>query len=257
MTLAPEKFGAAPDAAQYAEAMELAEQYDLAARGYQRAYNLDPQETYAIAAARNYRHISPSWFDEAVDLLTPLATDSTNPILHEELGRIYHASSLLELASESYIRALELDAESQTAKLGLALLDIGNARVAEGNLALTELGPLDIELGRYLDEELPGALARLELRQLAFAETPQNHAAYAQLLIRVGREFDALLAIEHAVMLDDTEYQWFNLMGGLLMQQGLAERAAKSYRQSLALNADQPRTRQIIGQIENTPNSQP
>lgn len=249
MSVNPERIPTASDAGQFGETMELAEQYDLAARGFERAYKLEPQIATAVAAARNLRRIGPAWIDEAVDLLAPLANDADSADVHDELGRIYHESSLLELAQASYSRALEMNPESHWAPIGMALLNIGSGRVVEGNAALTNLGQLDIESGRFLDAMLPRALARIDRRQLTINNTAETHAAYAQLLLRTQRGFDAMLAIEHAIMLDDANYRWFNMLGGLLMQQGLRDRAVQAYRQSLALNSDQSRTRSMLEQL--------
>ena len=250
MGVDPEGFDGASEAAQFGKAMELAGQYDLAARGYRRAFELEGGEADALGAARNYRLIGSAWFDDAIGLLAQVGDETSNAEVHAELAVIYQSLSLVDLSGASWDRALVLDPGSRRALLGKAVVDISQGRVAEGNGVLLGLGELEIELGRFVDEFLPGALARIERRQLTLREDAASHAAYAQLLVRVGRSFDGLFAIEHATRLDDSNASWFNLQGGLLLQQGFRERAAVAYRRSLALNGEQPRTRELLEQAE-------
>lgn len=256
LTIEPERIDDAEDARQYGETLELARQYDLAARGYERAWAIDPTDEYsAVAAARNYRKSGPPFFEEASNILRAVLADESLETIasaeaNAEMGRIFHEMKLIRQAEPAYAQGLESDPDSIVARLGLAIIDISEGRLVEGNSALDQLTDLDEIDARFLDVALPDALGRLSKRQIAISPDGGSHAAYAQLLGRAGRPFEALTAIEHAVMLDSSHYVWYNLMGGFAYQQGMIERAIAAYTKSLEMNSDQPVTRQMLARLQ-------
>ncbi|MFP6582302.1 MAG: hypothetical protein VCD00_07070 [Candidatus Hydrogenedentota bacterium] len=256
LTIAPERLDDPEAARRYGKTLELARQYDLAARGYTRAWVIDPEdEDSAVAAARNCRKSGPSFFEEALDILRAVLRDDTleskpSSEANAEMGRIFHEMKLIRLAQPAYVKAKESDPTSIVARLGLAIIDISEGRLVEGNSALNQLTGLDEIDARFLDVALPDALSRLDKRQIAIPGNADAHAAYAQLLDRAGRSFEALTAIEHAVMLDNSQYVWYNLKGGIAYRQGMANRAITAYTKSLEMNSDQPVTRQMLVRLQ-------
>lgn len=254
--LNPEKFESSDDARVYGEAMVLSGNFDLAARGYERAYGLLPED-YAtgLLAARNWRRVGGGGGNgKAFEILKGLrrkvsSEDSLSGGIDTELGRVYHEKGLFELAMTSYAAAMSSESSTVDTVIGDAVLSVRRGRFDYASSAIAGLGSLTAEQGRFLDMELTVALAAVDELRVPIGD---QHYSYGMLLVRVGQNYEAMLAIEHAVMLDDTRYAIYNLLGGLLMQQGLSERGAAAYRRSLALNPDQERTRGILEQIESS-----
>jgi tetratricopeptide (TPR) repeat protein len=207
---------------------------------------------------RNYRRMGSAHFDEARKFCTFVidADDEASPVdpvhlaeAHAEVGRMFYEEGLPVQAQRAYESSIKANPESINATLGKALIDIGEGRVVEGAAVLDSLDDLSNDQARFLETGLTVSLDRIGTRQVLIAEGAKPHAAYAQLLIRVSRNFEAMLAIEHALMDDDTQFAWFNLLGGLAMQQGYTDRAVAAYQRSLVINTDQPRTRQLLEQL--------
>ena len=173
--------------------------------------------------------------------------DSLRGGIDSELGRVYHDEGLYRIALKLYAAALKSRNVPIDAVIGDAVLSVRLGRFDRASAGIAGLGVLTSEQGRYLDEELGAALTAADELRVPVGE---QHYAYGTLLVRAGRNYEAMLAIEHAVMLDDTQFSMYNLLGGLLMQQGFQERGAAAYRRSLALNPDQERTRGILEGIE-------
>lgn len=251
MSINPSRIDSLEQALYYGEALTLARQYDLAARTYQRGFELDSSaDKAALLAARNFRKTGPSFFEAATELFSSIPEDSDYAEeVAAEQGRIYHELKLMRQARTSYERALSSETKPIIAQLGLALIDISEGRVAQGGAVLDNLETLDELDATFINRELPNSLKRIEKRHLTIPSDAESQAAYAQLLARTGRTYEAIAAIEHALLLDKSRYVWYNLLGGLTFQQGMGDRSRAAYTRSLELNPDQPVTRQMLLRI--------
>ena len=248
----------------YAQAMSTAGEYDLAARAYERSFALDPNSIEsALSAGRNWGKVGEAYHQRALSLLhTVLTHEPANATLksaaHTELGHIYFTQKLFVLAGDAYneantLASAEADTQALEAQLGLALIQIQQGYVAEASKILESITNLTSEQGRFLQEGLTTSLQVMNTNRATIAETAEAHHAYAKLLLRAQRVYESLLAVEHAVLLDDSDYSMHNLRGGLLIQQGQMARATASYTRSLELNPNQPRTREMLTRLQAQP----
>ena len=250
----PDKLGLL-EAKDYAFAIETAGEYDLAARAYERCYSLDSSLVYnALFAGRNWRKVGEKYYNRALPLLhavleTPKSTPEFQSQAHTELGHLYHAQGLYTLAGDAYAKALSEDSTNPEALLGNALMQIHQGDVVSASKAINSLGQLSQEQGLYLQQGLPIAITAFESNRIVLPETSEAHYAYSTLLYRVQRISESLMAVEHAVLLDDSDYSMHNRRGGLLMQLGQTARAQAAYTRSLELNPNQPRTQEILNSL--------
>lgn len=256
----PDRFRDRDDALRYAVTMELASENDLAARGFARAYQLSPDNADAgISAARNWRMSGDVGLDKALAVLITMnqsgdSEDTSSAPLHSELGRVYLEQGLPDLALEAYRKALEKDATYVDAIIGEGVLAMRNGDLRGAFTRLGALTEMTDEQAQFLEEQLIAAELHIEELRVPIGD---QHFEYAMLLSRARRVYEALLVAEHAVMLDNATFATYNLLGGLLMQQGMQERAITAYRKSLEMNPDQARTRAMLEQIQaNSPPAQ-
>ena len=255
-SIQPEKIPTPKEAELYGSTMATAGQFDLAAQGYERAFQLDSSSSnLAILAAHNWSKVGGKYVERAIPLLRRVIALEHNEaglqsVAHSELGLIYQTQGLYTLSGEAYRKALELDSTNTDAILGHVVTKIQQGKLNEANTILSTITDLTQEQGIFLQKGVSQALVVMESNHVKLAETAQIHYAYAMFLYRSQRLYEALLAAEHAVMLDDSIYTIHNLRGGLLMQHGQTKRAKASYTRSLELNPDQPTTRKILKGIE-------
>jgi tetratricopeptide (TPR) repeat protein len=246
----PEGFDTAETAMLYATTMEMSQQHDFAARGFERAYRLSSADLEAgLSAAIHWRKVG--LLMRAFHLLEEIReTENLDPEfssrLHTELGRVHHEQGLYSLAAKMYEVSTESGHPTPEATIGSAVLAVRRGELEVAADILDTLRELNVDQGQFLNKSLAESLTTFDDLRI-----PVNgqHRAYARLLVRSQRNHDAMLAAEHAVMRDDSDFSMFNLLGGLLAQQQHYDRSIRAYETSLALKPDQERTKTVLEQV--------
>jgi len=245
-----------PDRVQeFAETAEKAGEYDLAARAYQRLSDLQPEDwKWKLAAGRLYRLTGDIYHDQALYFLQLCAATGAAPTVlradaYVELGKLYWSMGLFENAKGFFSSAQELVPEHAVAQIGLAAVAVRDGDMVAGSGMLDGLTDLtDVETS-VLNFLVSQALSGFIDSRSVFPDTAEQHYGYARLLVRVGRYYETMLALERSLDLDKDNYPAYNLLGGVLTQLGEPDRARAAYESSLKLNPNQPRTREAIRQL--------
>lgn len=246
----PDGFDTVETAMLFATAMEMSQQYDFAARGFERAYRLSStDQEVGLSAALNWRRVG--MLMRAFDLLEEIrGTNDLQPELssklNTELGRVYHEQRLYTLAADRYEASTQSEHPTKDSVIGAAVLAVRRGELEVAADILDSVRELNVEQGQFLNRALPESLTAFDDLRIPVA---RQHHAYARLLVRVQRNHDAMLAAEHAAMRDDTNVVMFNLLGGLLAQQQHFDRSIRAYERSLTLKPDQERTKSALEHV--------
>jgi len=245
---------------EFAALCSRSEDFDLAAKAYRRAAAYDPQNAGLwLLAGQNFVGVGEAMTKEALESLGQclhLATAAGDTQMatraNFELGRLYHRLEMYELSREYYEAAAASDPEYAPAKIALTGLNFREGEVLAAANAVDQLGQLGGEDIRFLDAMLSFGYGQFQDAHSYFADTAENHMAYAKLLTRIGQFRVALLALERVVELDASNVVALNMLGSIALQAGDSSRALDAFRQSLDLQPDQPRTLQALEALSTT-----
>ncbi len=237
------------------------EDYDLAAKAYRRAATFRPENNeYWLEAGRNFVRAGTAMADEAreaLELCQARASDSGDTVLAAQasalLGHLYRELALYELAREYYESARTSDPDHLGARIGLIGLDFREGRVLEAATAAEEAGQLAPGDAGLLEMMLHFGYEGFHESHAWFADSADNHMAYAKLLTRLTRLSEAIFAVQRAVELDARNVVALNLLGSLAREAGDTARARDAFNRSLAIDPDQPRTREAIEGLASSP----
>lgn len=240
---------------QYAEALQLNGDYDLAAETLQRALKSSPNAAVLwMKLGENQMNIGPAWREKAfVSLKKAIDLDGASPEAAQAwslLGDLYWHEALPDIAREHYAQAQKLAPEEVWAKIALAALDIREGRVLEGSKAIDDLGKKAQSYDVETRERLREALTSFSNTRRSFQDTAENHAAYARLLYRAARFPEAVLALQRATQLNPADTATWNFAASLYAQLGNLSKAKDACQKSLEADPNQPDTRDMLNKIE-------
>ncbi len=245
-----------PDRVQeFGEIAEKAGEYDLAARAYRRLTELQPEQwDWKLRAGHLYRLTGDAYHDDALYFLqtcakAEAAPDEIRADAYVELGKLYWSLGLFENAKDFFTSAQNLVPEHTVARIGLAAVAVRDGDMLTGSAmldALTDLTDVETSILNFLIDQ---GLSGFSDSRSVFPDTAEQHYAYARLLVQVGNYYEAMLALERSLELNNDNYPAYNLLGGVLTQLGEPNRAGTAYEASLKLNPNQPRTLELIRQL--------
>lgn len=242
----------------YSTTLEGCGDFDLAAEALQRATSLKPDDAALwLALGRALSRLGEQRAQDAVDALRQaIDVDTTNVATADAyvvLGQIYQDRRLFDLSREYVEKAIAVNPDHAGAKFMLAVARLRDGAVLEASNELDQLGALPPDLGQRLPDLLSDAIQGFQKTQKVFADTAENHMAYAKLLFRAGRSQEALWAAERSVALDSGNFAAWNFVGDLSQQFGRIDRARQAYNRSLELKPDQPRTQESLKALDTAP----
>lgn len=175
-------------------------------------------------------YYQPHSVESAVKLLERVvAGDPASATGYAGLGRAYwqryrdtREAAFLEKAKSASSRALELDSETATAHVTLAMI-------------YTEAGRLDVAA-----EELKKARA-------LNAQSAELYAALAELYQKQGRTGDVEPTFQKAVDLEPGQWRYLNQLGLYYFSVGKNGEAARQFEAAVKLNPDNPRAWNNLG----------
>ena len=229
--------------------------FDLAAEVFQRATKRAPgnaalwcEQGRALGALGHARA------REAVQALRrAIDTDPNGPDAAETqafLGGVYRQEGLFDLARECFHKALDLDPNLISARMGLIGLKIQDGDVTEAADDIDKLGALSPEYAAQFPALLAESVQCFQESRLWFPDTAENHISYAKILFRVGRETEALEAAERSASLNPGLHTTWNFVGDLSAQLNRPARAREAYTKSLELKPDQPMTQERLDSLK-------
>ena len=235
----------------YAGACLKNDDYDLAAAALERATKIEPGNAslweslgYALTELGAKRaNEAAAAFRKAIELK---ADADMVAGAYVGLGEVYRRQSLHALARDSYQKALDAKPDMRAAKLAMAAARVRDGEVLEASNDLDAMGAMTNEEAGLLGTLLSESMQAFEAARLVFPETHEHHLAYAKLLLRAGKNAQALGAAERSAALGPGDYVTWNMVGGLSRQTGNVKRAKEAYAKSLEINPDQPRTQEAI-----------
>jgi len=236
----------------YADVLLQLGDSDLAADVYRRLTKITPDDPTAwFLLGRSLSLIGPGGAGESVKALnqalalTPNdSPDAIGTLLL--LGKVYRTSGLFEFARECAEKALSLDPNNLGAQLALVAANVLEGNIAAAAADLDAIGLLPPEYAAGIPSLLGEALDSYQESRHLLADTPENHMAYAKLLLYAGRIQSSLLAAERAAMLDPGSTATWNLIGALSSQLGDTAKARRAYERSLQLDPNDIRTREAL-----------
>lgn len=243
---------------EYAAALELTEDYDLAVAVLERATKADPNDPalWLELGEKTLLLGAPRLADARAALEAAVRLKPDDPALigaaYTSLAEVYLRFGFYDLAIVYLERTLRIVPENVPNIITLATLYLREGQVKVASDVIEQLGSAVVPHAAMLQERLTLALGDFERGRLWFPDTAENHLAYAKLLFRVGRVPDSLMAIERSVELEDQDAAAWNVLGSISRQSGNLERAREAFERSLALDPDQPRTREALESIGET-----
>ena len=236
----------------YARACAATDNWDLAARAYERALAAAPdQAALRIELGEAWLNAGPEFHDKA--FMAAQATAGDESLGEAErahalrlLGDVYWEASLYEAAGKAYQAADEKSRGSAETAFRLAAVEARLGEMAGASARLDALGnaaqPLDAEIRMRLRTALYG----FEQMRLTFPETPANHEGYGRLLYRAGRVAESILPLRRALTLDPSNTHVLNFLGDVQWQIGNGQIAVTMFEQSLEADPNQPRIREKV-----------
>ncbi|MFA6239675.1 MAG: tetratricopeptide repeat protein [Candidatus Hydrogenedentales bacterium] len=235
---------------EYVQLLQQMEDYDLAESTLTRAVSLQPENALAwtelgeAQAARGEKHSA-----DAIRSLRKAASLDAEPETtaraFASLGALYQEIGLYDFSRESLSKALEIKPDHRGAIIALASLDLRNGDVAKASSALDALGTIP-ELQPFLQHTIERGLIDFDASRRWMPDLPENHLAYAKLLARVGRMGEAVWPLRRCVKMQQDNFVAWNLLGSVYRGLERPQEAREAFEKSLAINPDQPRTRQVL-----------
>lgn len=228
---------------------------DLAAETLQNAFDLEPENAdYALGYGTILTQLGEGHEKDAAQALQSAAElaepeSATAASAHAQLAEVYRQSGLYDLTLKSADRALEISPNHSGAKFLKAVCLARQGRFLESNTLMNEVATLAPVVAGDEHGRLYDAVRDFERRNLWVANTAEEHAAYAKMLIRVNRLPDSLDSLRHSVRLNPNDAIVWNLLGSVYRQANRIDEARDAFEHSLAINPDQERTRQILEQL--------
>ena len=229
--------------------------HDLAEKTLLRAVDVDRESAQAwLKLGQTESRLGPRSETRAIRSLRQAAaiepkSDATVQA-YASLGALYQQAGLYDFARETYAKALEQDPNHVGSKLAIAALDARDGDMVKANKAYQEVEKNSADYGAFIQNTLSIALQDFEQSRRWLNDTAESHLAYAELLVRSERLQDAIWPLNRSLKLDDTNYVAWNLMGSALRVMNQLKPARDAFAKSLALNADQPRTREAIDALD-------
>ena len=198
--------------------------------------------------------IGPDHFQDGVDALRQsLALDDASAEAAETwfaLGHYYLENLMPEPAGAAFDSALALDPELVQAKLGKAAVHIFAGEVAAAGDIVELVGRAARPYDVLLRTMIRGALYDFDSNRRLFADTVENHYAYARLLYLAGRIPEAILAARRAADLAGDRVEIWNFLGAIQSQMGDLNGAIEAYEASLRVQPDQANIQQGLEQLK-------
>jgi tetratricopeptide (TPR) repeat protein len=236
----------------YARACAMTDNWDIAAKGYARALEMDPaQGSIRISLGEALFKAGPAFREQAFTVLRDAIDDATlqgagRAQATRLLGDVYWENGLYDAAKQAYEAALEKEPGDMETALRLAAAEAREGNMAGASARLDALGrraqPFDAEIrGR-----LRTALYEFEQMRRTFPETAAEHEGYGRLLYRAARIPESILPLRRALSFDPGNTQIMNFLGDVQWQVGNTQAAISALEQSLEAQPDQPQLREKL-----------
>lgn len=258
--------GGAPQAAdadvlaEYADLLLILRSPDAAEPVLARAATLAPRDG-AVWLRLGYARadLGPKWTERARDAFAQAAeygvSDASKAEAHAAMGVVYFLRDYAALAAEAFARAAALDDDNPRAIIGAASSALREGRVLDASQGLDALGELPPDILRDMHRVLGKAVDDFAAAGVPFPDTAAHHLAYGRILVRLNRGAKALAPFEHAARIEPENTAAWNGAGSLRAGLGDPEGARAAFERSLAINPEQPRTREALAALTAPPPS--
>ncbi len=243
---------------QYATVLAFQDQSDLAAEALKRltALHTDHVDGW-LGLGEALSELGPGRWAEAVDAYQQCLELDPAPdkAIHAwaGLGGIYLQSGMAQLAREAYQRGLEIEGDDIRIEAGLAAVDVWEGNLLEATERIDALEFIPPTESQLLEQ----AVDRLKMARFPLPHDADAHASYARMLFRVGRIHQCLLPLRRSLQLDAEDHAQWNFLGSVLVSIGQIEEAVEAFEHSLSINAEQPRTQEILEMLQEADPGQP
>lgn len=240
--------------AEYANVLELSRDFDLAADAYSQLTELEPETAeWHLKRGLALMHLGSIHRRQARESLEVAyrlaqATD-VGANAAAALGELYWDASHYDIAARYAERAYSDDANNITAATIFAASLIRRGSVEPAESVLGSLRSFRGDEFARSQETIADALSDFDQSRGWFEDTLENHLSYARLLVRVGRNAEAVLALRRAGMIDPDNTAVVNLLGAILRQAGDTAGARAAFERSLELDPDQPSVRESLSAL--------
>lgn len=239
---------------EYASLLEQTADYDLAAKALERAVSSDPTPELWLRLGSSLSRLSEASASDAIAALNECLLlnpdDTVRVACISKLGELYFRLGLFEIATKRFGEVIEVDDSNVPARVYISALAVREGQMLHASTMLDAMGRLDPAADALLRQSLNQALLDFERGRLWFPDASPDHFAYGKLLFRVGRLPECALALERSLSLDSQNYVGWNILGSVTMQMGDTVRSREAFGESIRVNPDQPRTRDVIKQLD-------
>jgi tetratricopeptide (TPR) repeat protein len=242
----------------YAEFRKVKGDYDLAERALLRAISFVPDHAELwFALGEVQALLGREYEDKAIkSLRKAIILDESadvNAKAHAALGALFLQQGLFDFARRELEDAIADDANHVGARITLASLDVRDGFINKASESLDALGEISPQHMSLMQRTMDKALLEFEESRRWMADTAENHLAYAKLLVRARRHAESILPLERAVELDPDNYVAWNLLGSMYRGFENVDGARRAFTRSLEIDPDQPRTRQALDELAESP----
>jgi tetratricopeptide (TPR) repeat protein len=239
----------------YAEVMKLAGNDDLGAEMVEQAL---ARGVESPGLWRIYGEMclasGPARRQDGVDALRKSTElDGTTPASAEAwfaLGRFYLENEMPEAASKVFASALAADPAHVPSRLGDAAVKIYGGDIAGAGAIIEEVGKAAQPYDVLLRTMVRAALLDFDRARRSFADTVENHYAYARLTYIAARFPEAVLAAKRAGAMAKDRTDILNFLGAIQIQSGDIPGAIEAYEASLRAQPDQAHIQQTLEQMK-------
>jgi eukaryotic-like serine/threonine-protein kinase len=224
---------------------------DNAIKLLQRAIELDPQSAASFAALseayyeKNRQNADPQWMKLANEYATKaLSLDSYLAAAHDSMGLVKFQSGDLPGAEKEFLSAAELDPKSPTPHRYVGEVYYQDGKKDQSNQELNralQLDPKDwrtytnLGLNAYRDGDYKQAVSQWEQAEKFDPDNVLTLRNLAAAYHAVGRDDDAVAALQHALTIKPTADAYNNL-GTVLFYQGKYDQSVPAFEKAVAMS---------------------
>lgn len=245
----------------YLDVLEIQSNYDLVVKileGLVRKHSRNGD--YWVRLGWNNMKKGKEWLQDAFSCFekaVKLKVSEKEKIrLWRSFGDIYWELRQIEPARESYNKALEIGNDIG-AKVGLAGIDVVDGNMKEAEDRLVSVGKDLQEYDVFVRLRMREALAVFEEQRKNIDEKAETVMAYSHILYRAGRIEDAIATANHALFMNNQDWEGRNFLGSIYLQLGYLKDAEKIFSESLKINSDQPNIKKVVDELSKTEKASP